>query len=48
MRDVVRYILPFGLLGRLGHAWVVKAELNAIFDYRARKVSDLLGAHVRP
>ena len=35
MRDVVRYALPFGLLGRLAHAWLVKADLEAIFDYRA-------------
>jgi ligand-binding SRPBCC domain-containing protein len=46
--DTVRYALPFGLLGRLAHACVVKAELDAIFDYRARKVSELLGAPVRP
>ncbi len=43
MCDVVRYALPFGLLGRLAHAWVVKADLERIFDYRARKVSELLG-----
>jgi ligand-binding SRPBCC domain-containing protein len=46
--DTVRYALPFGLLGRLAHACVLKAELNAIFDYRARKVCELLGAPVRP
>ncbi len=45
--DTVRYALPFGLLGRLAHAWVVKAELNTIFDYRAKKVSELLGAAER-
>ncbi len=45
--DTVRYALPFGLLGRLAHACVVKAELNAIFDYRAKKVSEILGAPVR-
>lgn len=43
MGDVVRYALPFGLLGRMAHAWVVKADLEGIFDYRARKVSELLG-----
>jgi len=43
MKDTVRYALPLGFLGRLAHAWVVKAEVNAIFDYRARKVSELLG-----
>jgi ligand-binding SRPBCC domain-containing protein len=44
MRDLVRYALPFGLLGRLAHAWLVKSELKAVFDYRAAKVSDILGA----
>lgn len=43
MCDVVRYSLPFGVLGRMAHAWVVKADLEKIFDYRARKVSALLG-----
>jgi ligand-binding SRPBCC domain-containing protein len=41
--DVVLYALPFGLLGRMAHAWVVKADLEGIFDYRAKKVSALLG-----
>jgi ligand-binding SRPBCC domain-containing protein len=48
VRDVVRYALPFGFLGRLAHAWVVNAELDAIFDYRAEKVFDMLGARVLP
>jgi ligand-binding SRPBCC domain-containing protein len=43
MFDVVRYALPFGFLGRMAHTWVVKADLEGIFDYRARKVSELLG-----
>jgi ligand-binding SRPBCC domain-containing protein len=43
MCDVVRYALPFGLLGRMVHAWMVKVDLERTFDYRARKVSDLLG-----
>jgi ligand-binding SRPBCC domain-containing protein len=44
--DTVRYALPLGFLGRLAHACVVKAELNTIFDFRARTVSELLGASV--
>ncbi len=44
MLDVVRYALPLGPLGRLAHAWVVKRDLEAIFDYRAAKVSEALGA----
>lgn len=43
MHDVVRYALPLGPLGRLAHAWFVKADLEAIFDYRARQVAELLG-----
>ncbi len=43
MCDVVRYALPFGFLGRMAHAWIVKADLERIFDYRARKVSALVG-----
>ena len=43
MFDVVRYALPFGVFGRMTHAWVVKADLEGIFDYRATRVSTLLG-----
>lgn len=48
VRDVVRYALPFGLLGRLAHAGWVRADLNTIFDYRAQKVSELLEVLARP
>lgn len=43
MCDVVRYALPLGFLGRLAHACLVRADLETIFDYRARKVTGLLG-----
>ncbi len=42
MRDMVRYALPFALLGRLAHAWQVKRELEALFDYRAVKIAEIL------
>jgi ligand-binding SRPBCC domain-containing protein len=44
MRDEVRYALPFGALGRLVHAWLVKPDLEAIFNYRAARVAEILGA----
>jgi ligand-binding SRPBCC domain-containing protein len=47
IRDAVEYSLPFGPLGRIAHIAVVKANLNAIFDYRAEKVSELLEAPTR-
>ncbi|MBN1211846.1 MAG: SRPBCC family protein [candidate division Zixibacteria bacterium] len=34
--DRVRYILPFGFLGRLAHGLLVKRQLEYIFDYRRR------------
>jgi ligand-binding SRPBCC domain-containing protein len=43
VRDVVRYALGFGLLGRLAHAWIVRSDLKAIFDYRAFRMTELFG-----
>ena len=43
MFDLIRYALPFGLLGRMAHAWFVKADLEGIFDFRAKRVAELLG-----
>lgn len=34
MRDVVHYILPMGILGKIAHPILVKKKLKKIFDYR--------------
>jgi ligand-binding SRPBCC domain-containing protein len=39
MRDRVRYRLPLGILGTLVHLAVVRRDLDAIFDFRAREVA---------
>lgn len=39
MRDTVRYVLPFGPLGRLAHGLIVKRQLKAIFDHRERVIA---------
>ena len=39
MRDVVRYSLPLGPLGRLAHAAVVQRDLDRIFDFRHAAVA---------
>jgi ligand-binding SRPBCC domain-containing protein len=39
--DEVRYRLPFEPLGDIGH-FLVKKELDYIFDYRNRAVADIL------
>ncbi len=41
MRDVVRYALPFGVLGRVAHAVSVHSALAAIFDFRFSRLREL-------
>ena len=49
MRDVVRYALPFGVLGELARRLFVARDLDAIFDYRAEKIKQMVEpTHVRP
>lgn len=38
MRDRIEYALPFGILGRWIHRWVVRRDLEKIFSYRAQKI----------
>lgn len=40
--DRVEYSLPLGPVGRLAHVMVVRRQLQAIFDYRARQLEALL------
>jgi len=42
MTDEVRYALPLGFIGRIIHALWVKRQLDKIFNYRARVISDML------
>lgn len=44
MRDTVDYALYGGLLGRLAHTGWVRRDLDRIFDFRARRVAELLGS----
>ena len=41
MVDRVEYALPFGPLGDLVHAAVVRAQLESIFDYRRHRIAKL-------
>ena len=34
MEDIVHYVMPWGLLGRLVHAVFIEARLKRIFDFR--------------
>lgn len=47
MRDIVRYRLPLGPLGRIMNKVLVSRDVRAIFDYRARRIRDLFGSGAR-
>ncbi len=40
IEDVVEYRMPFGVIGRLGHALVVRRQLARIFSHRAGVVGE--------
>jgi ligand-binding SRPBCC domain-containing protein len=42
MTDTVRYAIGFGALGELGRRALVRRDLEAIFDFRAARVGELL------
>jgi ligand-binding SRPBCC domain-containing protein len=43
MRDVVRYEIPYGPLGRVAEALFVRRDLERIFDHRRDAVAAALG-----
>ena len=43
MSDRVDYELPFGPLGRIAHALVVRRQLRRIFDFRRKAIEEIFG-----
>jgi hypothetical protein len=41
MTDIVTYVLPLGILGRLVHPFLVRPKLEQIFAYRFQKVDTI-------
>ena len=41
--DRVRYAMPMGFLGEIGHALFVRRSLGRIFGHRRKVIGDLLG-----
>ncbi len=41
MKDTVDYQMPFGILGTLAHAILVKKRIEGIFTYRKKVLEDL-------
>lgn len=44
MEDIIDYKLPFGLLGQWMHPFLVKKQLETIFNYREQKLIELFGS----
>ncbi|NTW55250.1 MAG: SRPBCC family protein [Chlorobaculum sp.] len=43
MTDIVEYALPFDMLGEVVEALIVGRRLDEVFEYRRRKVAEILG-----
>jgi len=41
MTDIVSYVVPFGLLGRIANSLMVRKKIEEIFDFRYEKVEEL-------
>ena len=41
MTDIVSYVIPFGILGKIAHPFIVKKKLEEIFAYRFKKVDEI-------
>ncbi len=46
MEDRVDYALPFGVLGRIAHALVVRRQLEGIFEFRRKAIAEIFGRAV--
>jgi ligand-binding SRPBCC domain-containing protein len=43
MTDIVSYIIPLGLIGKMVHPFIVKPKLEEIFAYRFKIVEEVFG-----
>ncbi len=44
MTDIVEYALPFDLFGEIVDSLIVGRRLDEVFEYRRRKVAEILGS----
>lgn len=45
MEDIIDYKVPFGILGRMVHPFMVKPKLEEIFNYRQKKLIEIFGEY---
>ena len=43
MTDIVSYKPPFGFLGNIANAFIIKGKLNEIFEYRTKALNEIYG-----
>lgn len=43
MNDILNYAIPYGIIGTIGNAILVKREINKIFAYREKAIVELFG-----
>lgn len=41
MKDEVRYQLPFGIIGRIAHAMIIKKKIESIFSFREKALNKI-------
>jgi len=46
MTDIVDYLPPFGLIGRMVNALVIEKQLAGIFNFRTQKLVEVFGRFV--
>jgi ligand-binding SRPBCC domain-containing protein len=44
MTDIVSYVIPLGVLGKIAHPIIVRKKLEEIFAYRFQKVEELFNS----
>lgn len=45
MSDTVHYIPPFGVLGQIAQHLFIRRQLDAIFNYRTKKINEKFGVY---
>lgn len=43
MNDIVNYRPPFGVLGQMANGLIIRRQLQEIFDYRRKKLTEIFG-----
>ncbi len=43
MTDIIHYVVPLGILGRLVHPFLVRPQLRKIFNYRRKVLTEKFG-----